>query len=103
MSRVGSKSDPPEYVGLQLLDCLVQFNRLLPVGRGQCQDAPLGPSGQDAEEVPQVAKGLNAVELAAREQRDEGGVDVAGLVRPKEGPNLSDRVPPSLRNSLSLR
>jgi hypothetical protein len=63
LSRVGSKSDPPEYVGLQLLDCLVQFNRLLPVGRGQFQDAPLGPSGQDAEEVPQVAKGLNAVHI----------------------------------------
>ena len=47
---------------------------LLEVGGGKLEDAGLGPVGEQVEEVAQVAPGLDAMEFAAGDQRDEGGV-----------------------------
>jgi hypothetical protein len=54
--------------------------RLPPRGRRQLQDAPLRPAGDEAEQVPQVRPGLDAVQLAAGQERHEGRVNFAGVV-----------------------
>jgi|SRR6266700_1190777 len=52
----------------------------------------MGPAREEAEEVAQVGPGLDVVELAAREQGDEGGVDLRGVVAADEEPVfMSDR------------
>src|SRR5437762_2255385 len=76
-----------DVVGETLLSVLL-LESLFPEGRGQVQDAALGPARQQAEQVPQVGPGLDAVELAAGQQRDEGGVDLGGFVVADEEPVL---------------
>src|SRR6478735_377256 len=52
----------------------VLLQGLLEVGGGELKNAGLGPVGEQVEEIAQVAPGLDAMEFAAGDQRDEGGV-----------------------------
>ena len=80
MRREGTQSDAAVDVLGETLLSVVLIQGLLPVGRRELEDAALRPAGEQAEEVPQVALGLEAVELAAREQRDEGRVGLGPLL-----------------------
>jgi len=59
-----------------------------PVQRSELEQAVHGPARDQAEDVAQVAPGLDAVELAAREQGDEVGIDLCGVVAADEEPVL---------------
>src|SRR5262245_16018044 len=65
---------------------VVLLARLVPVDGRELENAVSGPAGQEAQEVAQVCPGLDVVEPAAGEQRDEGRVDVAGVVAADEEP-----------------
>lgn len=80
---------PPEDVGVETLLSVAILEGLLPVERGELQNAANGPAREEAEEVAQVSPGLEVVELAAREQGDEGGVDFSGVVVADEEPVFS--------------
>jgi len=67
-------------MGVELLLHVGPPQRLTPVRRRQLQHATARPAGQQAEPVSQVAPRLNAVQLAAGQQRHEGRVDLAGVV-----------------------
>src|SRR6478752_8663018 len=47
---------------------------LLEIRGGEFEDAGFGPVGEQVEQIAQVAPGLDAMEFAASDQRDEGGV-----------------------------
>ena len=78
--------DAAEDVGGEALLSVVLLESLAPVERCELEDAARRPAGQEAEEVAQVRAGLDAVQLAAGEQRDEGRVHVGGLVGADEEP-----------------
>ena len=71
--------------GLSVVSVLL-LEGLLPEGGGEVEGAALGPGWQHAEEVAQVGPGLDAVELAAGEERDEDRVDARALVAAHEEP-----------------
>ena len=73
-------------VGSESLLSVLLLQGLLPVEGGELEDALHRPGRPEAEEVAQGSPGLEAVELAAGQEGDEGGVDVAGLVGPQEEP-----------------
>jgi hypothetical protein len=77
---------PSEDVGIETLLSVAILQGLLPVERGERQHAANGPAREEAEEVAQVSPGFDVVELAAREQGDEGGVDFCGVVAADEEP-----------------
>jgi hypothetical protein len=90
-----TKRNAPEDIGGEPLLSVLLLESLVPVGRGKLEDALLGPAGEKAEQVSEVAKGLDAVELAAGEKSDEGGVHVTGLVGAQEEPiPAADGFPP---------
>ena len=62
---------------------------LLPVERGEFQDSPDGPAGEQAEQVTEISPGLDAVHLATGEQGDEGGVRVGAVTTTDEKPILT--------------
>src|SRR5260221_14122933 len=65
---------------------------LLEVGGGELEDAGLGPVGEQGEQVAQVAPGLEAMQLAAGDERDEGGVGGSAVLGADENPVFpSDR------------
>src|SRR6266511_6101931 len=76
-------------VGSEPLLSVLLLEGLLPVGGGELEDALRGPARYEAEQVAQVGRGLELVELAAREQRDEGRIHIAAVVAPQEQPILS--------------
>jgi hypothetical protein len=80
---------PPEDVGVETLLSVAILQGLLPVERGEVQNAANGPAREEAEEVAEIGPGLDVVELAAREQGDEGGVDFSGVVAADEEPVFS--------------
>src|ERR1041384_2401453 len=59
---------------------------LLEVGGGELEDAGLGPVGEQVEQVAQVAPGLDSVQLAAGDERDEGGVGGGAVLGADENP-----------------
>ncbi len=72
--------DPAEDVpGESLLSVLI-LQGLAPGAGREFQDATLGPTRQQAEEVAQVLPGIELVQLATGQQRHEGGVHLATLV-----------------------
>src|SRR5665213_3100533 len=79
----------PEDVGVEPLLSVLVLEGLLPVERCELQDSADRPARQEAEEVAEIGVGLDVVELAARQQRDEGGVDLGGVVGADEEPILS--------------
>src|SRR5437870_12407836 len=86
---MGLERDTTEDVGGETLLSVWLLEGLVPVERGELEDATGGPAGDEAEEVAQVAQRLDAVELAAGEQRHEGRVDLGGLVIADEEPVLA--------------
>src|SRR5262249_54847822 len=71
--------------GESLLNVLI-LGGVLPEGRSQFEHAAVRPARQQAEQVAQVGPRLDAVKLAARQQRHEGRVDLAGVVAADEKP-----------------
>src|SRR6185312_16972439 len=85
----------PEDVGVEPLLSVLVLEGLVPVEGRELEDPPDRPAGQEAEKVAEVGPGLDVVQLAARQQGDEGGVDLGGVVGADEEPVLpSDRFPP---------
>jgi len=85
----------PEDVGVEPLLSVRVLEGLLPVEGRELKDPAGRPAGQKAEEVSEVGPGLDLVELAARQQRDEGRIDLGGVVGADEEPILAaDRFPP---------
>jgi len=64
-----SERDRAEDVGGEPLLSLVLLERLLPVRRGEGEDAGLGPGRQQAQEVPDVPDRLDLMHLAARHEK----------------------------------
>src|SRR5215213_5037951 len=83
----GKRSAAKEVGGETLLS-VVLLECLAPVHGGEVEDTRGGPPGQEREQVAKVGPGLESVELATRQERDEGGVDRAGFVRAHEEPVL---------------
>lgn len=81
-----TEADAAEDVGVQLLLSLSLLECAAPVGGGELQDAGTRPAREQAEEVAQVAEGLEAVEPAARDERDEGGVRLGPVLAADEEP-----------------
>ena len=79
---------PEDIRGEPLLSVFI-LKGLLPVDGGEVQVAANRPARQETEEIAQVGPGLDVVELAAREQRHEGRVDVAAVVTADKQPILS--------------
>ncbi len=88
LDRMLTERDPAEDVGGQPLLSLVLLERLLPVRRGEGEDAGLGPGRQQAQEVPDVPHRLDAVHLAAGEQGNEERVGSRPVVAADEEPVL---------------
>src|SRR5258708_6749970 len=85
----------PEDVGVEPLLSVLVLEGLLPVDGSEIKDAANGPIRQKAEKVAEIAPGFDAVELTAREQGHEGGVDFGGVVTADEDPVLAtDRESP---------
>src|SRR6185503_17370169 len=85
----------PEDVGVEPLLSVLVLEGLLPGEGRELEDAAGGPTRQEAEEVSEVGPGFDVVELTARQEGDEGGVDLGGVVGADEEPVLpSDGFPP---------
>src|SRR5260370_42376996 len=78
----------PEDVGVEPVLSVLVLEGLLPVDGSEIKDAANGPIRQKAEKGAEIAPGLDAVELTAREQGHEGGVDFGGVVTAGEDPVL---------------
>src|SRR5688572_29107218 len=59
---------------------------LLEVGGSELEDARFGPVGEQVEQVAEVAPGLEPVELATGDERDEGGVGGGAFFGADEDP-----------------
>src|SRR3954469_16926272 len=59
---------------------------LLEIGGGELKDAGLGPVGEQVEQIAQVAPGLDAMEFAAGDQRDESSVGGCSVFRADKQP-----------------
>jgi len=68
--------------GQALLSVLLES--LLPEGWGELEDRIREPRAQEAEEVEEIGPGVEAVELAAGQERNEDGVDAHALVAAQE-------------------
>ncbi len=77
--ELGERDAAEVVLGEELLSLLL-LESLLPVQGRELEEPLLGPSGEETEEVAEVAPGLDAVQLAARQERDEDGVDLAGVI-----------------------
>src|SRR5229473_337879 len=85
-SRRRSEKYAAEDVGSQLLLSFDLIESLLPVGRGELENAVMGPARQEAEKIAHVGEGFDLVEPRAGEQRDEDGVDPGSVVATDEEP-----------------
>ena len=56
----------------------------MPLGGSEFEQAILGPTSDHAEQVPEVAVGLDSVQTRAGEQRDEDGVHGSAVVAAEE-------------------
>jgi hypothetical protein len=89
MGLDGSERGAAEEVGGKSLLSVLVLEGLLPIRRSELEDPSGGPAGQEAQEVPQVADGLDPVELAARQERDKSGVGAACVIVAQEQPVLT--------------
>jgi hypothetical protein len=71
-------------VGVELLSDVGARGGLGEVRRCELEHARALPAREQAEEIAQVGPRLEAVELAAREQRAEGGVGLGAVVAADE-------------------
>ena len=81
-----TKHDSAEDVGSQTLLSVLVLEGLLPEGGREVQDATVRPGRQETEEVAKVCPGLETVHLAARDEADEGGIHLAGIIVSNEEP-----------------
>ena len=79
---------PPEDIGSEPLLSLLLLERLLPVRGRELEDATPGPRGEQAEEVAEVALGLDPVHLTAGQERHEDRVGPRAIVAADEEPVL---------------
>ena len=77
-----------EDVGGEALLSVLLLGGLLPEGRSELEEPALGPGWEEAEEVAEVGPGLDAVELAARQEGDEDRVGAGALVAAEKQPVL---------------
>ena len=84
-----SERDSAEDVAGEALLCFWLLESLLPEGRGELEEAILGPPAQEAEDIAEVSPGLDAVELAAGEEGDEDRVDAGAFVAAEKQPVLA--------------
>src|SRR5579872_4424490 len=84
-----AKRGTAEDVGIEPLLSVLVLEGLVPVHGSELENAAMGPARQEAEEVAQVGPRLDVVQLAAREKRDESGVDLSGVVGADEEPVLA--------------
>ncbi len=80
------KHDAAEDVGGQLVLSFGLLESLLPIGGSELKHSLSRPCADQAEQVPEVAVGLDAVEARAGEERDEHGVDGGAIVAADEEP-----------------
>ena len=81
-----SEADLAEDVGVEPLLSVRVLESLFPVDRSELENALLIPARQQAEDVSQVPRRLDVVELAAGQERDESGIDLPAVVAAKENP-----------------
>jgi hypothetical protein len=86
MSARRSDGGGAEGVGGEPLLSFLLLESLAPREGSELEDATGGPVREQAEEIAQVSPGLQAVELAAGQQRHEGRVDFGGLIAADEEP-----------------
>jgi len=84
--RRQAERDATEDVGVQLVLSFDLLESLLPIGGSEFEDAVSGPAGEQAEEVTQVAEGLDVVQATTGEQRDECGVGFGTVVTAQKEP-----------------
>src|SRR6478736_496512 len=80
------KHGAAEDVGGQLVLSFGLLESLLPIGGSELEQAISGPGADHAEQVSEVAVGLDSVQASAGEQRDEHGVDGSAVVAADEQP-----------------
>src|SRR6202158_512811 len=86
MRVLGSEAAVAEDVGVEPLLSVRVLESLFPVDRSELENALLIPARQQAENVPQIPRGLDVVELAAGQERDESGVDLPAVVAAQKNP-----------------
>ena len=67
-SKRRRKHDVAEDVGEQLLLSFGLLESLLPIGGGEVEQALVGPATDEAEQVAEVAKELDAVQAGASQE-----------------------------------
>src|SRR5271166_5464632 len=93
MSAELSERDLAEGVGGKELLSVLLLQGLVPVERRELEHALALPVGEQAEQIAQITPGLDAVHLAAGQERDEGRIGFGPLVAPEEKPIFpSDRL-----------
>jgi len=80
------KHDATEDVGGQLVLSFGLLESLLPIGGSELEQALGGPCAEQAEQIPEVAAGLDAMQARASEEGDEHGVDDSAFVAADEEP-----------------
>src|SRR5215470_6745976 len=75
-----------EEVGVEALPSVMLLEGLLPVHGRELEDPARGPARQQAEQVAQVARRLERMELRAGQERHAGRVDLGGVVVAAEEP-----------------
>src|SRR3954454_8155226 len=80
------EDQPTEDVAVEGLLRLALLESLSPVGWGELEDAASGPTGQEAQQVAEVAERLDAVESAAGQERNKDGVHLGAVVAAAEQP-----------------
>src|SRR5438309_2172655 len=88
MANERTDRDLAEDVGEESLLSVLLLQGLLPVCGRELEHSGLRPAREKTEEVAQVSRGFDVVELAAGEERNEGGVHLAGVVTAEEQPRL---------------
>src|SRR5215467_1377150 len=81
-----SQTDATKEIGVEPLLSVLLLQGLLPVDRRQLEHTAAGPARQQAQQVAQVTPGLDLVQAAARQERDEGRIDLAGVVAADKRP-----------------
>lgn len=78
------KQNATEDVRVEPLLSLGLLESLLPVHRGEFEQAMLGPARQEAEQIAQVDLRVESVHARASEQGNEDGVHDSGIVAAEE-------------------
>ena len=85
----------PERILVEAPLSFAVLESVLPIGWGELEDAVSGPVGQQVEEVSQVNPGLDAMHLAAGNERDENGVGKSAILGADEEARTPNKRPSS--------